>query len=66
MNRFTDPRAERLFAEGLDWHRRDQPAQALAAYEAALQLQPGYAGVLYHIGMVAHDAGDHATAEQFF
>jgi tetratricopeptide (TPR) repeat protein len=61
-----DPQADALFAHGLDWHRQGQLEQALAAYEQALQLQPGHGGVLYHIGMVAHDSGDHASAEQFF
>lgn len=59
------PRAERLFAEGLEWHRQGALGEALAAYEQALQLQPGYAAVLHHIGILAHQTGDYATAEQF-
>jgi tetratricopeptide (TPR) repeat protein len=54
-----------LFAQGLDWHRQGMLEQALAAYEEALQLQPGCFEVLHHIGILAYQAGDHATAEQF-
>jgi tetratricopeptide (TPR) repeat protein len=65
MSGSIDPRAERLFAEGLEWHRQGALGEALAAYEQALQLQPGYAAVLHHIGILAHQTGDYATAERF-
>ncbi|MGO4477270.1 tetratricopeptide repeat protein [Massilia sp. 2TAF26] len=60
-----EARAERLFAQGLEWHRQGALGEALAAYEQALQLQPGYAEVLHHIGILAYQTGDYATAEQF-
>ncbi|MGJ7914682.1 tetratricopeptide repeat protein [Massilia sp. LXY-6] len=59
------PQAESLFAQGLEWHRQGLLEQALAAYEQALQLQPGYLDVLHHIGILAYQAGDYASAEQF-
>jgi tetratricopeptide (TPR) repeat protein len=65
MNAFIEPQAERLFALGLDLHRQGLLEQALAAYEQALRLQPGYFDVLHHIGILAWQAGDYATAEQF-
>ncbi|MGJ7914684.1 tetratricopeptide repeat protein, partial [Massilia sp. LXY-6] len=60
-----EPRAESLFAQGLEWHRQGLLEQALAAYEQALQLQPGYFDVLHHIGILAYQAGDYASAGQF-
>jgi Flp pilus assembly protein TadD len=65
MNASIGPQAELLFAQGLDWHRQGGLEQALAAYEQALRLQPGYFDALHHIGILAWQAGDHATAEQF-
>jgi tetratricopeptide (TPR) repeat protein len=65
MNAPVDPQAGLLYAQGLEWHRQGLLEQALAAYEQALQLQPGYFDVLHHIGILAYQAGDHATAEQF-
>jgi Flp pilus assembly protein TadD len=65
MNPSTEAQAERLFTQGLDWHRQGLLEQALAAYEQALRLQPGYFDALHHIGILAWQAGDHATAEQF-
>jgi tetratricopeptide (TPR) repeat protein len=65
MSGAIEPRAERLFAEGLEWHRQGALGEALAAYEQALQLQPGYAEVLHHIGILAYQTGDYATAERF-
>jgi tetratricopeptide (TPR) repeat protein len=61
----TEAQAGQLFAQGLEWHRQGALDQALAAYEQALQLQPGHFEVLHHIGILAYQAGDHATAEQF-
>jgi Flp pilus assembly protein TadD len=65
MSSFIEPQAELLFSQGLDWHRQGLLEQALAAYEQALQLQPGQFDVLHHIGILAWQAGDLATAEQF-
>jgi tetratricopeptide (TPR) repeat protein len=56
--------AQRLFAQGLDWHQAGQLEQALAAYEQALRLQPGYFDVLHHVGILAWQTGDNGTAEQ--
>jgi tetratricopeptide (TPR) repeat protein len=69
MSAIAEPQAQaqaqQLYAQGLAYHGQGQLDQALAAYEQALQLQPGYAEVLQHIGILAYQAGDHATAEQF-
>ncbi len=65
MSGATEARAERLFAQGLERHRQGALDEALAAYEQALQLRPRYAAVLHHIGILAWQTGDYATAEQF-
>ena len=65
MGTVAQPQAEQLYAQGLAYHRQGRLDQALAAYEQALRLQPGYFDVLHHIGILAWQAGDHGVAEQF-
>ena len=65
MNGFIEPRAAHLFEQGLALHRQGALGQALAVYEQALLLQPGQFDLLHHIGILAWQAGDLATAEQF-
>ena len=65
MNAVVASQAEQLFTQGLEWHRQGQLALALAAYEQALQLQPGHFDALHHIGILAYQAGELPVAEQF-
>jgi len=65
MSGFIDPRAAHLFERGLELHRQGALGEAVAAYEQALLLQPGQFDLLHHIGILAWQAGDLATAEQF-
>jgi tetratricopeptide (TPR) repeat protein len=44
----------------------NQPREALAEYEKALQLSPHRFNGLYHAGMAAEEAGDKAKARQFY
>jgi tetratricopeptide (TPR) repeat protein len=65
MSADAETLAQQLYVQGLDYHREGQLDRALAAYEQALRLQPGYFDVLHHIGILAWQAGDHGVAEQF-
>jgi hypothetical protein len=42
------------------------PRQALAEYEVALRLSPNRFNGLYHAGLAAEEAGDKATADQYY
>lgn len=56
---------ERLFANGLAFHRQNQLDKATAAYEQVLRLMPGHAGALHHVGIVAFQAGNYQIAAGF-
>lgn len=58
-------RAQRLFADGLAFHRQDRLDQAMAAYEEVLKLMPNHVGALHHVGIVAFQFGNYHIAAGF-
>jgi tetratricopeptide (TPR) repeat protein len=56
---------QRLFADGLAFHRQDRLEHAMAAYEQVLKLMPGHVGALHHVGIVAFQFGNYHIAAGF-
>jgi tetratricopeptide (TPR) repeat protein len=56
---------QRLFADGLAFHRQDRLEHATAAYEQVLKLMPGHIGALRHVGIVAFQFGNYHIAAGF-
>lgn len=58
-----DPaQVQRLFEEGLAFHRQDELERAMAAYEQVLTAMPDHVGALHHVGIVAFQAGNYQIA----
>jgi predicted O-linked N-acetylglucosamine transferase (SPINDLY family)/SAM-dependent methyltransferase len=51
-----------LLASALEYLRAGRFAEAEAAYTAILAQEPGHAVCLHHLGLIAHQRGDHAEA----
>jgi len=58
--------ADGVFALGLRHRAAGRTVEALDAFDQALSIDPRHAGVLYHLGAIAHDAGRTDTAIGFF
>jgi len=56
---------ERLFAEGLAFHRQNRLEPAMASYEQVLKLMPTHVGALHHVGIVAFQGGNYHIAAGF-
>ena len=59
-----DPRAEARFRQALNLHIQGQVGRAQSLYREALQLQPDHTEALHHLGIVALQSRDPATAMQ--
>lgn len=59
-----DPRAEAKFRQALELHMHGQVGRAQSLYREVLKLQPNHAEALHHLGIVALQSRDPATAMQ--
>src|SRR6185436_9925686 len=50
--------AERFFSEGIKAQQSGRPAQAVAAYQKATQLDPAYFEAYYNQGLAAYGLGN--------
>jgi tetratricopeptide (TPR) repeat protein len=57
--------ADGLYERGCDLEDAD-PAAARAAYQRALELEPGHAGAHVNLGRLLHEAGDAARAAEHY
>jgi Flp pilus assembly protein TadD len=63
---YVQDNAEINFALGTLWQRKGDPARATTFYKHTLELDPGHAGALNNLGLIALDQQDFAQAEGLF
>ena len=62
----VDPSARARFRDGMAAVKRREYRHALGAFQAAVDIDPGYAAAYNNIGMAAIELGDRAAAEKAF
>ena len=58
--------AERLFAEGVAFHRQGRIAEAGAAYARACEADPAHVAARFNLAVALHDRGAHPEAERAY
>lgn len=56
------PASAELLASALEFFRAGRLAEAEAAYRMVLDSEPGHAICLHHLGLIAHQRGDHSAS----